>query len=275
MIDLYKIGYDNYFKTGELIDKNSGIFEYNRIRLELLFMNDANTLIIINGRFSSQPEKDDLLRRMQLYRRRIFIASDIVAFTENKEVIEQCQYLLHQCPNGSIPGFNMKQQYSYVPELFFTDDIALPVQDSLLCFGGGYRGNEERINAYLKAVPSVSFTKHDDGTDNRLTYDEYREEMRRHKFNLIISRKEYTKLGWITARFFETVSFGVLPVVDSEYDSTNYLNAEKCTPDTVKQFIDDYSDDDKRWQKIAEYQQRIIDKRHMFRNIIKSIIRER
>ena len=276
MIDVYKIGLNNYFDSnGNLIDKNSGYFEYERIKHEVRTLFNPDVCIVINGRFESDDEEMRLIKRIRNYKIRIFVASDIVAFKSNKRVIEECTHLLHQCPNGRIEEFtNLKQSYSYVPELFWNGDMNVDEQDDLLCFGGGYRGNEERINAYLNAVPSISFIKDDDGHDNRLNYIDYKREMSKHKFNLIISREDYSKIGWITARFFETVSLGVLPIVDENYDSTNYLEALKCNPKNVKSMIDLFKNDEFRTRLLEEYERKIIAKRHMFRATIRNILEE-
>ena len=119
MIDFYKIGSTNYVQNGTLVDKNSGMFEFHIIKSELNdIVCEKRVLIIVNGKFT-MDEEQSLQNILNEYDLKIFIASDIVALTDNRNIIDKCDILLHQCPNNSIDTIDVKQDYSWVPELFY------------------------------------------------------------------------------------------------------------------------------------------------------------
>lgn len=232
MIIVHKIGLDYYYKNNEQIDKNSGYFEYRCILNELSQLETSNStkmLIIINGKLAAKEEKW-LLKYMTNFDKLVFIMSDIIALSDNKQIIEKCDYLLHQCPNRTFDKFpNCRQMYSYVPELFYK---YIPKWDNcgkdILVFGGGMRGNDEKINNYLALVPSTSFVK-TETKDTRIPYADYLDILRNHAYSLIISRKEYADIGWVTARFVEAIANNCLPIVDATYDSDNYFGIDKIS----------------------------------------------
>ena len=215
MIDVYKIGLSMY-KHG---DKNSGLFEYNIIKKELSRIStDKKVLVIINGKCASN-ELEKLYELLKLYDIKIFIASDIVAITENAPIIARCDCLLHQCPSEKIEMFNaMEQHYSWVPELFYKYcKYKTTSKYNKMIFGGGLRDNEDKILEYLAVVPSTAYIKTTEH-DSRLEYADYLLELSKHKFALIISRKAYSDIGWVTARYAEAVANGVIPLCDKDYD---------------------------------------------------------
>lgn len=220
MIQTYKIGIKWYDKE----DKNGGLFEYNIIQKELNNIKANDTLVIVNGKFYDDNEQDNLLKYMQSFKRRIFIVTDIIALTDNINIIENCQYVLHQCPNNRLPiSDTITQMYSWVPEIFYTYTRQEKcVKENKLIFGGGVRDNEHKIKEYLNAVPSVAYLK-TDSTDNRLPYDKYLKELAKYKFALIIGRKKYNELGWVTPRYCEAIANDVFPICDSSYDISNHF----------------------------------------------------
>lgn len=231
MIRVYKIGKGLYkAKRGKVIDKNSGYYEYMYIRDECAVIEtDINVLVIINGKFD-KGEKEELLNCMTSYNKCIFIASDIVALTDNADIISKCDYLLHQCPSHTFIEFpHVKQCYSFVPELFYKYcKEAVSVKKEGMIFGGGMRDNEDKIHDYLSNVPSVSFTK-TETEDTRLPYEEYLKELSKYRYALIISRKAYSEIGWVTARFAEAIAKRCIPIVDKDYDKNDHFKADKVT----------------------------------------------
>ena len=98
MIDFYKIGMDFYTSNKAVSDKNGGLFEYNVIKKELEdIVISSKMLIIVNGKFSSQDEELELFSKLKNYDIKVFIATDIIALSENINIIKSCDYLLHQC----------------------------------------------------------------------------------------------------------------------------------------------------------------------------------
>lgn len=229
MITVYKIGKSMYkTKRGKIIDKNSGYYEYMYITKECATIEtDKNVLIIINGKFGL-GEKEALIKCMKTYDKCIFIASDIIALTDNVDIINKCNYLLHQCPSHIFAEFiNIKQYYSFVPELFYKycKEYAA-VKYEYMIFGGGVRDNEDKINDYLSNVPCVSFMK-TEAIDNRIPYEEYLKELSKSQYALIVSRKAYSAIGWVTARFAEAIAKRCIPIVDIEYDKYDHFKADK------------------------------------------------
>lgn len=240
----YKIGLSKYLDSnGDLIDKNSGVYEYKLILNELAEIEAPDSIVVINGKKDGDTE--ELKRFLKKFKNIIFILSDPIAFDENKDIIEMSTHVLHQCPmsNLDLPQ-NIDQRYSYVPELFYKEDLFIPGNNNKLLFGGGVRDNEAKIYKYLSMVPSDNFIKSND-FDNRLPYNEYKREVAKRKYNLIVARKMYERIGWITARYFETLACHSLPVVDEEYDKYDWLNCIKVNTKTVKSFIQrmEHSDD--------------------------------
>lgn len=284
MIEVYKIGLkryvDNLDNHGDVIDKNGGYFEYLKIREAIRSLDNdiylhKDMIIVINGLFVDKAEEDTLLQRMKLFKDKVFIASDLIAFKNNLDIIRNCNYLLHQAPGHIFTEFkDIQQYYSYVPELFYNNTLNFCKKDNLLMFGGGYRDNEDIITEYLNAVDSISLVKRDDNSiDTRLTYTEYIKEMSKHAFNLVISRKEYQEVGWVTPRFVESIDNDVLPIVDSTYDKNNYFGAIKCTPKNVKAFIDFFKENEEnRIILINYYRHRIERTANAFKSLIKYTI---
>ena len=258
MIDFYKIGHDNYIHDGVLTDKNSGAFEYDIIKTELKNIEcNKKVLIIVNGKFTDNDE-ENLENLLGKYDFKIFIASDIVALTDNKNIIDKCDVLLHQCPNNQIDGIMIKQCYSWVPELFYKYNCITCTSPKIdrLIFGGGVRDNEELITSYLNSVPSTAFLK-TDKVDNRLEYDEYIEQLSKHRYSLIVSRKQYNKLNWVTARYAEALAVNTLPICDSGYDGSNHFVSIKVfDADDLRSVVQMFNDNGYYRIAMLRYMQR-------------------
>lgn len=276
MIEFYKIGSQWYKDSG--VDKNSGLFEANIIQNELENIKcDKNVLIILNGKFYNNDEKVMLLHKMSVFELCIFIASDIIAFKDNIDIIKQCQYLLHQCPNGTVlqlPNVTITQRYSWVPELFYAYcKQTETTKDNEVIFGGGVRDNTTKIFNYLNSVPSVAYLK-TETTDTRLPYKEYLKELSKHRFALVVARKEYEQLHWVTARYCEAIANDVIPICDAEYDIDNHFDAIKINENglyNLYQYLSNSSEICKKFLK--EQHQRLSCTQNNFRNLIIDIVR--
>lgn len=275
MITIYKIGESNYIKDSEVIDKNSGYFEYLFIQNELsnIVTNDK-VLIIINGKYSIN-EESKLLKLMTEYDVVIFIASDIVAITDNTAIINCSDYLLHQCPNRNFDEFpHVKQFYSWVPELFYkyTKVNYTNRKYNKLIFGGGVRDNENKITEYLSSVPSISFTK-TSNSDTRLPYTEYLRKLAKYKCALVIARQAYNNIGWVTARYVEAVANNVIPICDTYYDNGNHFSSMKVASASALASIFwlIVSNDDFRKALLKCLQKEIIARKDNFKQLIRGI----
>ena len=79
---VYKIGMDLY-KSG---DKNSGLYEKTIVETAASKANITDTLIIINGKFTSTDAKL-LPIAMKDYKHKVFVCSDAIAFKNNLDII--------------------------------------------------------------------------------------------------------------------------------------------------------------------------------------------
>ena len=236
MIEVYKIGLEWYDKTE---DKNGGLFEYRIIKQELKdILTTKAVLVIVNGKMSMN-EETFLLDKMKNYDTTIFIATDIVAFDNNKNIIDASDYLLHQSP-AILPQFYYKPQcYSYIPEMFYKYIEARKIEyNGKMIFGGGLRDNEQQILDYLNVVPSTAYIKNK-LTDTRIPYHQYLDELAKHSYSLVISRRAYQKIGWITPRYTECLALNTLPICDYTYDKFNHFkHISVTTPKHLKTIID-------------------------------------
>lgn len=273
MIEFYKIGrqwYRNY-------DKNSGLFEANILENELLnIKSNDNTLIILNGKFYNDKEKNYLFSLMQNFKIRIFIATDIVALDNNRDIIDNCQYLLHQCPsNDMIANSAIKQFYSWVPEVFYAySSINTSYnKENKLIFGGGVRDNEYKITEYLKAVPSVAYLK-TNTEDTRLEYFDYLRELSKYKYTIVIARNSYNKLGWVTARYCEAIANNVIPICDDTYDKNNHFAVLRVSsPEELRKLITKLNSSNEKCNSILKKEhQKLALRQNNFRNLIIDII---
>lgn len=263
-IRLIKIGLENY-QGGP--DKNSGLHEYYLIKNALNNICSKDAIVIINGKFGDVLTEDYLLDVMQNYKYRIFVATDEIAFTENDTIIKNCTHLLHQAYAHRF-NYDIPQYYSYVPELFYKDNPLPQLQDDLLFYGGGTRGNKQLINAYSEQVACYFILK-TDTEDNRIDYDKFMQEQQLHKFSLIVSRNKYKNWGWCTSRFVEALSNWSYPVVDKDYDKYNWYRLSwypgeadiynKCTPNTIKEKL----------QYLVEHEEKRLDMLKFYRDMIK------
>lgn len=222
MIEVYKIGLSYY--DGLKSDKNSGLFEYEIIKKELQgLVCKQKILVIING-LNSPEENEQLLKMMKDYDKKIFIMSDSIALETCKEIMENCDVVLHQRYKGSYEEIKTRQAYSYVPELFYKYICEYPImeyQDKFECvnFGGNNLRRQDKFDAYniSDKIYSTRIKSYTEGYDARVSHDEYIAELAGSKYSLMICREEYRNINWVTARFYESIAVDCLPLVDIDY----------------------------------------------------------
>lgn len=221
MIEVYKIGV-SFYKS---IDLNSGMYEFKLIQKELKRVKtNKKVLVLINGK-CGPAEKLHVKSLIKEYEYVIFIATDAICFTGMEDIIENCNLLLHQCPNHKF-DFNIKQNYSFVPELFYKNFTRRLFRSNKLLFGGGMRNNMELLKSIESTVDCSFYVKWAD-RDERIDYHKYIQKQRRYKYSLIITRQEYVDIGWITSRFVEAISTWSWPIVHCDYDKFNYFPIPK------------------------------------------------
>lgn len=227
-IKFYKIGMERYIGAK---DKNSGLYEYNLILRELEKIDDRakkGTLIVLSGALSK--EERSKVKEMIDYchadgAKAIYILTDSVAFDNG--FINKFDVVLHQAWNHKIKGIKIEQAYSYVPELFFTGEVENErYKHDLLLFCGNDTDRQDKIQDYLRdengCKPNTfSLIKYANGKDERIEHEEYLKLLKMFKYNLMICRKDYREIGWITSRLIESIDNWCLPVFDFEYDKNS------------------------------------------------------
>lgn len=222
MIEIYKIGL-KYYGTLKS-DKNSGLFEYEIIKRELRgIICQQKILVIING-LNSPEENEQVLNMMKDYDKKIFIMSDSIALETCKEIMDNCDVVLHQRFDGNYEEIKAKQIYSGVPELFYKYICEYPImkyQDRFECvnFGGNNLRRQDKFDAYNLSdeIYKTRIKSYTEGYDARISHDEYIAELADSKYSLMICREEYRNINWVTARFYESIAVDCLPLVDIDY----------------------------------------------------------
>ncbi len=246
---VYKIGESKYIESG--IDKNSGLFESNLIKdkiaqaygylkinidlnINLSKEHDAITcdkLIIIGG----TPTHLDYFYLTNIKaNKKIFVMTDIDTLKTCKEFIDTCDIVLTQT-TIFLEEINKPQAYSYVPELFFDENVNpnIHLKSDNVLFAGSIDGREDKyLNYFYDAKKCevrdkvVIIPKINNGVDYRLQYSEYIKLQKLFKYTLICITEECRKNGWITSRFVEAINLNVIPFVDFEYDVMNHFVAD-------------------------------------------------
>ena len=253
MIDVYKIG-RGFCYAGT--DKNGGLFEFDLIAKEaeeISRLTKVDCLIIVGGNLSiEENEKLSSLinTKKNLGVKIIFVLTDSVSLSDlSKGLIAKCDLLLHQA-YGYKFDIDIEQQYSFVPELFYKDDIPIPyLQHDSVFFGGSDYNREDKVKEYFRdgrcpKNKTFSLIKingiHE---DERIDYSSFQKLMSKFKYSLMICRKEYRgDVSWFTPRFIEAVSNWSLPFVDFEYS--------KNRPYTIPLFDNEVSSYDELMEKI-------------------------
>ena len=215
---LYKIGLNPKRNASTLLN-NGGLFEYNKIKAVLDDIDCDDYICILNGvskKAYSFPTK----------KKKIFIATDAFCFDKNKDVIDKCDYVLHQSEQ-KLDCIHKPQEYSYVPFLFTSNEPQSAIQIPKVIFGGANRGRDDKICKYIlhwhevnpDVVPFLKICNEDQDVifDNRVNYDDFIKIMRSYKYTICFSRKEYDELKWTTPRYIEAISNYVLPLMDVTY----------------------------------------------------------
>ena len=222
MIEVYKIGL-KYYDTLKS-DKNSGLFECEMIKKELRgIICQQKILVIING-LNSPEESEQVLNKMKDYDKKIFIMSDSIALETCKEIMENCDVVLHQRYKGKYEEIKTRQAYSGIPELFYKylhirPTLLYPNRNMWVNFGGNNLRRQDKFDVYnLKdEIYSTRIKSYTEGYDARVSHDEYITELSQSAFSLMICREEYRNIDWVTARFYESIAVGCLPFVDVDF----------------------------------------------------------
>lgn len=275
---IYKVGEAN---CNKVFDKNGGFYEYNLIKNEIIKLSNnglKKCFILVGGNLSDESEYDKIINLIKRKKEKgckvIFIVTDSISLKEMSiDVIKRCDLLLHQAVGFEFKDIDIKQEYSYIPELFYVDNKKPIVQKNMIFFGGGSYNREDKINEYLRKDNEMkqgtfSIVK-DSLNDERIEYNSLQLLMKMFKFSLIICRKEYRENSWFTPRFIEAVNNWSLPVLDFEYNKNRlYDSIEVRSYDEMAYVMESY-EEESRIKKILELRKEIKSNKDKFaKNII-------
>lgn len=275
---IYKVGEAN---CNKVFDKNGGFYEYNLIKSEIAKLSDnglEKCFVLVGGNLSDESEYDKIINLIKRKKEKgckvIFIVTDSISLKEMSiDVIKRCDLLLHQAVGFEFKDIDIKQEYSYIPELFYVDNKKPIVQKNMIFFGGGSYNREDKINEYLRKDNEMkqgtfSIVK-DSLNDERIEYNSLQLLMKMFKFSLIICRKEYRENSWFTPRFIEAVNNWSLPVLDFEYNKNRlYDSIEVRSYDEMAYVMESY-EEESRIKKILELRKEIKSNKDKFaKNII-------
>lgn len=275
---IYKVGEAN---CNKVFDKNGGFYEYNLIKNEIIKLSNnglKKCFILVGGNLSDESEYDKIISLIKRKKEKgckvIFIVTDSISLKEMSiDVIKRCDLLLHQAVGFDFEDIDIKQGYSYVPELFYIDNEKSIVQKNMIFFGGGSYNREDKINEYLRKdneMKEMTFSiVKDNLNDERIEYNSLQLLMKMFKFSLIICRKEYRENSWFTPRFIEAVNNWSLPVLDFEYNKNRlYDSIEVRSYDEMAYIMESY-EEESRIKKILELRKEIKSNKDKFaKNII-------
>lgn len=275
---IYKVGEAN---CNKVFDKNGGFYEYNLIKSEIAKLSDnglRKCFVLVGGNLSDESEYEKIISLIKRKKEKgckvIFIVTDSISLKEMSiDVIKRCDLLLHQAVGFEFKDIDIKQEYSYIPELFYVDNKKPIVQKNMIFFGGGSYNREDKINEYLRKdneMKQGTFSIVNDSlNDERIEYNSLQLLMKMFKFSLIICRKEYRENSWFTPRFVEAINNWSFPIVDIDFNKNRLYNSyDVSSYEEMIKFIDNM-DESKREDKIIELKKEIKSNREKFaKNII-------
>ena len=222
-MDVYKVGMSFY---SGMRDRNSGLYEVSLIENAASKVPAEDFVVVISG--LEQEGEYEKFRSKYGNKSIILVVTDEVFFDRKSKFIDDAVAVLTQTWE-IFDSINAPQLYSYVPELFFSDvpkskhsrlDIAL--------FAGGFNGREKKFEDYKLTDSEASYTfpiaKFSKDDDDRIDYVAYLSMLPFFKYSLVFARESYNKIGWVTARIFESICNNVIPLVDSQFDKHKILD---------------------------------------------------
>lgn len=292
MIDVYKMGMSYY--ANSKCDRNSGLTELKMIELEAKRIekkaHSKKVLMIVNG-IRDKADEEFIDRSIGFYDMTFFIMSDAIALKTSLDIINRCDWLIHQVPDSryKFEQVRCKQTYGFIPDLFYkyvkqASELGFVSTEktagSRVYFGGNNTGRQDKFDAY-NIMESDMFSrscKIDGEKDERLDHISYLRELAKHKYSLTICRDEYRRSGWLTSRFFESVALGCLPIIDYDYDKLvkvsgmhNYFRS--FNESSLREIVKFYDENDAERLSLLSRLSDMCDKTSdMFSKVISSVI---
>ena len=271
-MDVYKLGL-GYYKDN--VDRNSGLTEFSLISDEIAGIDSDKYVVVLNG-LASDDDKYDIEALLKSDKKIIFILSDLSCVRSCKEIIDRSELVLHQSPLA-LKEVNSRQCYGFVPELFYRMAVhdEFKYRENRVLFGGANTGREDLFAKYQvdKSAIFESYCKYYDSegvpiTDSRIPHTQFLKRYRANKYSLLISRSDYRAIGWVTARYFEALANGNLPIADYSYDKFGFLSQVLVNGyEELASFVKDCSDS-RRIYLLSYMREFAFSRRNSFREVI-------
>lgn len=231
-IYVYKIGESYLKKSG--IDKNSGIWELEKIRsIAKKYNGSKNILVCVGGLLDESTKvwlEGTLARRF--FDETVYIMTDTISL-KYLDLVNKFDLVLHQS-RLPIEGLMTNQTYGYMPEMFFEERSCASCKSNIVLFGGNDLNREEEIKKYIYDDNGLVhdgilylLKSYSDGSDMRIDHDSYLKLLDACSFNLIVSSDWIYKHGWITSRMIEAFSCSSIPLVAPGYDCFGFYKHDK------------------------------------------------
>ena len=229
---VYKIGESYLKKSG--IDKNSGIWELEKIRsIAEKYTGSKNILVCVGGLLDESEKAwlESTLARKH-FDKTVYVMTDTISL-KYLDLVNKFDLVLHQS-RRPIEGLTTKQAYGYMPEMFFEERLPAAYKSNIVLFGGNDLNREEEIKRYIYDNNGLVhdgilclLKSYSDGSDTRIDHDSYLKLLDACSFNLIVSSDWIYKHGWITSRMIEALSCYSIPLVAPGYDCFEWYKHSK------------------------------------------------
>ena len=229
---VYKIGEEYLKKSG--IDKNSGIWELEKIRSIADKYNGSKNILVCVGGLLDENTKNWLENTIarKYFDKTVYVMTDTISL-KYLDLVNKFDLVLHQSVDV-IVGLNAKNMYGYMPEMFFEERPCVSNKSNIVLFGGNDLNRDEEIKRYVYDDNGLVhdgilclLKSYKDGSDMRIDHDSYLKLLDACSFNLIVSSDWIYKHGWVTSRMIEALSCYSIPLVAPGYDCFEWYKHSK------------------------------------------------
>lgn len=229
---VHKIGEEYLRKSG--IDKNSGIWELEKIRSIAKKYNGSKNILVCVGGLLDENAKVLLENTIakKYFDKTVYVMTDTISL-KYLDLVNKFDLVLQQSILP-IEGITTKQMYGCMPEMFFEKRPRVSNKSNIVLFGGNDLNREEEIKRYVYDDNGLVhdgilclLKSYSDGSDMRIDHDSYIKLLDACSFNLIVSSDWIYKHGWITSRMIEALSCNSIPLVAPGYDCFGFYKHDK------------------------------------------------
>ena len=99
-------------------------------------------------------------------------------------------------------------------------------------------------------------------------------ELAKYKYTIVISRRSYSDIGFITPRYCEAIANNVLPICDITYDRSNHFAVLRVSSkEELKQMIEMLNQSEEFYRSLlTQEHHKLASRQNNFRNLIIDII---